>query len=101
VVRRALATLRVTLVAEITVGWLMAVTHLSVAWWAPVLCVVVILAVWDAHDRREALHHDPMTGLLNDAGMEPQLPRSPAPAITGIGSRRRCCRRIYQQWHIR
>ena len=37
------------------------------------LFVVVILAVWDAHDRREALRRDPMTGLLNDAGGEPLL----------------------------
>ncbi len=73
VVRRAIASMRVTLVAEITLGWLMAVTYLSVAWWAPILCVVVILAVWDAHDRREALRRDPMTGLLNDAGFEPHL----------------------------
>ncbi|MDQ2673733.1 MAG: diguanylate cyclase [Chloroflexota bacterium] len=73
VLRRALGSLRVTLLAEISVGWLMAVTYLWVAWWAPLLCVVVILAVWDAHDRREALRHDAMTGLLNDEGMEPYL----------------------------
>ncbi len=73
VLRRALSSLRVTLIAEISVGWLMAITYLWVAWWAPLLCVVVILAVWDAHDRREALLRDPMTGLLNDEGMEPHL----------------------------
>jgi diguanylate cyclase (GGDEF)-like protein len=73
VVRRALATLRVTLAAEITLGWLMAAAYLSIAWWAPMLCVVVILAVWDAHDRHQALLRDPMTGLLNDAGFEPHL----------------------------
>lgn len=73
VVRRASTSLRATLVAELTLGWLMAATYLSIAWWAPLACVFVILVVWDAHDRREALRHDPMTGLLNDAGVEPLL----------------------------
>jgi diguanylate cyclase (GGDEF)-like protein len=73
VVRRATTALRATLVAEVTLGWLMAVTYLSVAWWAPLVCVLVILAVWDAHARHEELRHDPMTGLLNDAGVEPLL----------------------------
>jgi diguanylate cyclase (GGDEF)-like protein len=54
----------------------MAATYLSIAWWAPLACVFVILVVWDAHDRREALRHDPMTGLLNDAGVEPLLESS-------------------------
>lgn len=73
VIRRASTTLRATLLAEVTLGWLMAVTYLSVAWWAPVVCVLVIFAVWDAHARREALRRDPMTGLLNDAGVQPLL----------------------------
>ena len=73
VIRRATTTLRATLLAEVTLGWLMAVTYLSVAWWAPVVCVLVIFAVWDAHARREALRRDPMTGLLNDAGIQPLL----------------------------
>jgi len=73
VVRRGTTTLRVTLPAEVTLGWLMAVTYLSVAWWAPLVCVLVILAVWDAHARHEELRRDPMTGLLNDAGVQPLL----------------------------
>jgi diguanylate cyclase (GGDEF)-like protein len=73
VIRRATTSLRATLVAEVTLGWLMAVTFLSVAWWAPLVCVFVILAVWDAHARHEELRHDPMTGLLNDAGVQPLL----------------------------
>jgi diguanylate cyclase (GGDEF)-like protein len=73
VVRRSTSTLRVTLAAEVSLGWLMAVTYLTVAWWAPLVCVLVILAVWDAHDRREALRRDPMTGLLNSAGVQPYL----------------------------
>jgi diguanylate cyclase (GGDEF)-like protein len=73
VVRRATTALRATLVAEVTLGWLMAVTYLSVAWWAPLACILVIFAVWDAHARHEQLRHDPMTGLLNDAGVEPLL----------------------------
>jgi len=73
VVRRAGASLRATLAAEVTLGWLMAATYLAIAWWAPILCVLVIFAVWDAHDHREALRRDPMTGLLNDAGFGPLL----------------------------
>ena len=73
IVRRAGTSLRATLVAELTLGWLMAATYLAISWWAPMLCVVVILSVWDAHDRREALRRDPMTGLLNDAGVQPLL----------------------------
>ena len=73
VVRRATTTLRATLVAEVTLGWLMAVTYLSVAWWVPPVCILVILAVWDAHAHSEELRRDPMTGLLNDAGVQPLL----------------------------
>ncbi|MCV0402656.1 MAG: GGDEF domain-containing protein [Chloroflexi bacterium] len=73
IARRAVATLRATMVAELTLGWLMAATYLFVAWWTPFICVLAILAVWDAHDRREALHRDPLTGLLNDAGVQPLL----------------------------
>ena len=73
IVRRAGSSLRATLVSEVTLGWLMAATYLAISWWAPMLCVLVILSVWDAHDRREALRRDPMTGLLNDAGVQPLL----------------------------
>ena len=73
VVRHASRALRTTIVAEVSLGWLMAVTYLSVAWWAPLVCVLVIVTIWDAHDRREALRRDPMTGLLNDAGVQPLL----------------------------
>jgi diguanylate cyclase (GGDEF)-like protein len=71
--RRAAAILRITLLAEVTLGWLMAVTYLWIAWWAPLVCVIVIVAVWDAYARREELRRDPMTGLLNDAGIQPIL----------------------------
>jgi diguanylate cyclase (GGDEF)-like protein len=83
--RRASGTLRATLVAEVALGWLMAITFLSVAWWAPIVSVLVILAVWDAHDRREALLRDPMTGLLNDAGASPLLDLALAEARRGAG----------------
>lgn len=73
IVRHTTRALRVTLLAEISLAWLMAVTYLFVAWWAPLVFVLVIVTVWDAHDRREALRRDPMTGLYNDAGVEPLL----------------------------
>lgn len=73
VLRTYSITLRATIVAELALAWLMAVTYLAVAWWAPIFCVLVVIAVWDAHDRREAMRRDPMTGLLNTIGMTPLL----------------------------
>jgi diguanylate cyclase (GGDEF)-like protein len=73
VLRHATRTLRTTMVAELSLAWLMAVPYLSVAWWAPLAFVLVIGAVWDAHERQEALRRDRMTGLLNDAGVQPFL----------------------------
>jgi diguanylate cyclase (GGDEF)-like protein len=67
------ASFRATSIAEGVLAWLMATTYLTVGWWAPVVSVVLVLAVWQAYDRAEALGHDPMTGLLNDVGFAPRL----------------------------
>jgi diguanylate cyclase (GGDEF)-like protein len=67
------ASIRATVVAEAVLAWLMVVTYLEVAWWAPLACVGVILVVWEAHDRRERALHDELTGLINPAGLEPRL----------------------------
>jgi diguanylate cyclase (GGDEF)-like protein len=67
------AMLRATVVAEAVLAWLMAVTYLTVGWWAPAACVALIVVVWDAYERSEQMRHDPMTGLLNDKGFRPAL----------------------------
>ncbi|HEX6139556.1 MAG TPA: GGDEF domain-containing protein [Candidatus Limnocylindria bacterium] len=67
------AAFRATVVAEGILAWLMASMYLSAGWWAPIACVAVVLAVWDAHDRSRRLIHDPMTGLLNGTGFQPRL----------------------------
>lgn len=67
------ARLRATVVAEGVLAWLMALTYIAVGWWAPALCVVLTVVVWDAYERTEQMRHDPMTGLWNDKGFRPFL----------------------------
>jgi diguanylate cyclase (GGDEF)-like protein len=49
----------------------MAVTYVTIGFWAPIACVVLVLIVWQAFDRDEALRHDAKTGLLNELGFAP------------------------------
>jgi diguanylate cyclase (GGDEF)-like protein len=65
--------LRATAVAEGILAWNMAAGYVLVGWWAPIACVALVLIVWQAYDRGEALRRDAMTGLLNDAGLLPRL----------------------------
>jgi diguanylate cyclase (GGDEF)-like protein len=65
--------LRATAVAEGILAWNMAAGYVLLGWWAPVACVALVLIVWQAHDRGEALRRDTKTGLLNDAGLLPRL----------------------------
>ncbi|MEO8468865.1 MAG: GGDEF domain-containing protein [Chloroflexota bacterium] len=67
------ASFRTTSLAEGILAWLMATTYVSLGWWAPVACIALVLIVWQAHDRSEALRHDEKTGLLNDSGFMPLL----------------------------
>jgi diguanylate cyclase (GGDEF)-like protein len=67
------ASLRSTIVAETVLAWLMATTYLSVAWWAPLACVALVLVVWQAHERMEKLRHDSKTGLFSPTGFMPLL----------------------------
>jgi diguanylate cyclase (GGDEF)-like protein len=67
------ATFRATSVAEVILAWNLAVAYQAVGWWAPIAIVALVLTVWQAFDRGEALRHDPMTGLLNDLGFRPFL----------------------------
>jgi diguanylate cyclase (GGDEF)-like protein len=65
--------LRATAVAEGILAWNMAAGYILVGWWAPIACVALVLIVWQAYDRGEALRRDAKTGLLNDAGLLPRL----------------------------
>ncbi|HXI45552.1 MAG TPA: GGDEF domain-containing protein [Candidatus Acidoferrales bacterium] len=75
--RQALRTqdafIRTTTLAEGVLAWNMAAGYLLLGWWAPIASAGLVLIVWQAFDRGEALHRDPKTGLLNDAGLEPRL----------------------------
>ncbi|HXR26225.1 MAG TPA: GGDEF domain-containing protein [Candidatus Baltobacteraceae bacterium] len=59
---------RVTMAAEAVVAWLMVVVYLSVGWWAPIVCLIAIFAIWHAYgadSAEQSLTRDAMTGLLN------------------------------------
>ena len=78
------AAFRATAVAESILAWNLAMSYLLVGWWAPILIVALVLAVWQAFDRGERLGHDPLTGLLNDFGFEPRLDAAIRKAELGI-----------------
>jgi diguanylate cyclase (GGDEF)-like protein len=67
------ARFRATSLAEAILAWNLAASYLLVGWWASVAVTVLVLMVWEAHDRGEALRRDAMTGLLNRAGFTPIL----------------------------
>jgi diguanylate cyclase (GGDEF)-like protein len=59
---------RATMAAEAVVAWLMVVVYLAVGWWAPIVGVIAIVAIWRAYGADTAqqnLTRDAMTGLLN------------------------------------
>ena len=64
------ASFRQTLGAEVILGWLLAVVYVAIAWWAPIVCFLLVLIVWRANDEHELTTHDAMTGLLNRRGFE-------------------------------
>jgi diguanylate cyclase (GGDEF)-like protein len=61
---------RQTLGAEVILGWLLAVVYVAIAWWAPIVCFLLVLIVWRANDEHELTTHDAMTGLLNRRGFD-------------------------------
>jgi len=67
------ASFRATSLGEAILAWLMALTFVTVGWWAPIACVALVLIIWQAFDRAEALRRDEKTGLLNDFGFAPRL----------------------------
>ena len=77
--------LRATSLGEAVLAWLMAVTYVTIGFWAPVACVVLVLILWQAFDGGERLRHDVKTGLLNQVGFAPRL----AAALQTARQRRR------------
>ena len=68
---------------EVVLGWLLALAYGAVAWWAPIVCVVLVLLVWQANDEHELTGHDPMTGLLNRRGFQERFEASVGRAPRG------------------
>ena len=64
------ASFRQTLGAEVILGWLLAVVYVAIAWWAPIVCFLLVLIVWRANDEHELTIRDAMTGLLNRPGFD-------------------------------
>ena len=78
---------RRTLLAECVVAWVLAFAYQGMGWWAPVVCVALVLLAWEAHDDRERIAHDEMTGLLNRHGLMLHLAAAVARLRrTGVGS---------------
>ena len=67
---------RSTAATEAVLGWLLALVFRSVGWWAPIVCAVLVLLIWDAYDAIETARLDPMTGLLTRLGFNRRLDRA-------------------------
>jgi diguanylate cyclase (GGDEF)-like protein len=74
---------RKTVGGEVVLGWLLALAYGAVAWWAPIVCGVLVLLVWQANDEHELTSRDPMTGLLNRQGFRDRLEIAVARARRG------------------
>jgi diguanylate cyclase (GGDEF)-like protein len=61
---------RVTAPGEIVLAWVLAMTYAEIGWWAPVVCVVLVLLLWNANDEHELAREDPLTSLLNRKGFD-------------------------------
>jgi diguanylate cyclase (GGDEF)-like protein len=61
---------RITAANEVVLGWILYLTYLSVGWWAALVCAMLVLAIWQGHDAREAARHDPLTDLLTRPGFD-------------------------------
>jgi diguanylate cyclase (GGDEF)-like protein len=67
---------RATVLAEAILAWLMALVYLTAGWWAPVVCVALVLVIWQAHDREQQSQVDDMTGVRNEKGFLPHLEKA-------------------------
>lgn len=64
---------RTTAAAEVILGWLLWMTYSTVAWWAALICVGLIVVIWKGFEAMERARHDPMTGLLSRVAFNDQL----------------------------
>lgn len=74
---------RTTVAAEAILAWLMALVYVSVGWWAPIVCVALVLVVWESQRQGIDALHDEMTGLLNGRGLKPHLEAAIRESRTG------------------
>jgi diguanylate cyclase (GGDEF)-like protein len=51
-------------------GWVLAISYTTIAWWAPIACSALVLLAWRANDEHELSTHDRLTGLLNRRGWD-------------------------------
>ena len=56
---------RTSTIAETLLGWLLTVAYIAVGWWAPVVCTVMVLALWRASRVSERTRRDDLTGVLS------------------------------------
>ncbi len=64
---------RATSASEMILGWVLIIAYSTIGWWAALLCSSLVLIIWQAHDYREMVRHDEMTGLLSRSGFDARL----------------------------
>jgi len=76
---------RTTSASEVVLGWVLTLAYGMIGWWAALICATLVLAIWQAHDAREIVRHDAMTGLLSRAGFDARLEEILAGVRRGAG----------------
>ncbi len=56
---------RTAATAETLLGWLLTVAYIAVGWWAPLVCTVMVLALWGSSRVSERTRRDELTGVLS------------------------------------
>jgi len=56
---------RTSTIAETLLGWLLTVAYIAVGWWGPIVCTVMVLALWRASGASERSRRDDLTGVLS------------------------------------
>ncbi len=56
---------RTTATAETLLGWLLTVAYLAVGWWGPLVCTVMVLALWGSSRDSARTRRDDLTGVLS------------------------------------
>ncbi len=76
---------RQTAVAETLLGWLFVVVWLTVGWWAPILCTILVLSLWRAAVDANRVEHDELTGVLSRSAFAVRAAQATARASKGAG----------------